>query len=180
MSTGFKDAEGKAALIHQDLYNFKQSAKFAHHNLKHLKVDSLGLEQCLVKYEGTIAQLGQKMQAIQGRKRLWGMTKEWMELMWSDSEVMMLREQLRQHTSELTEKFTLVMLQEIKGDVQEIKTDVRAHYDFSRSTHQSVMLWQQSSDERLDTLESKLDAAIGLQTPKIVAFPPRRRRPRRP
>ena len=111
MSTGFKDADGKAALIHQDLFNFKQSAKFAHHKLEHVKVDDLGLKQCLVKYEGSIAQLGHKMQAIQGSKRLWGKTKKWMELMSSDSEVTMLRQQLKQHTSELTEKFTLVMLQ---------------------------------------------------------------------
>jgi hypothetical protein len=170
MSTGFKDADGKAALIHQDLLNFKQSAKFAYHNLEHVKVDDLGLKQCLVKYEGSIAQLGHKMQAIQGRKRLWGKTKKWMELMSSDSEVTMLRQQLKQHTSELTEKFTLVMLQEIKGDVKEIKTDVRAHYDFSRTTHQSVMLWQQSSIERLDTIESKLDAAVALQTPTLSPF----------
>lgn len=170
MSTGFKDADGKAALIHQELFNFKQSAKFAHHNLDHLKVDDLGLKQSLVKYEGSISQLGHKMQAIQGKKRLWGQTKKWMALMSNDSEVTMLRHQLKQHTTELTEKFTLTMLKGIKEDVKEIKTDVRAHYDFNRSTHQSVMLWQQSSDEKLDTLKAKLDAAIGLQTPVLSPF----------
>jgi hypothetical protein len=174
MSTGFKDADGKAKLIHEDLYNFKLGAKFAHNNLDHLKVDDLGLKQCLVKYEVSIAQLGHKMQAIHGKKRLWGQTKKWMELMSSDSEVAMLRQHLKQHlkqhTSELTEKFTLAMLQEIKGDVKEIKTDVRANHAFNMSAHQSVMLWQQSSDERLDTIEAKLDAAIGLQTPKMSPF----------
>jgi hypothetical protein len=170
MSTGFKDADKTAALIHEDLFNFKQSAKFAHHNLEHVKIDDLGLRQSLVKYEGTIAQLGHKMQAIQGKKRLWSQTKKWMKLMSSDSEVTMLRNQLKQHTSELTEKFTLVMLERMKQDVKEIKTEVRAHHEFSRSAHQSVMLWQQGSEERLDTIEAKLDAAISLQTPTLSPF----------
>jgi hypothetical protein len=70
MSTGFKDANGEAALIRRELFNFKQSAKFAHNNLKHLRVDDIGLQQSLLKYESSISQLGHKMQAIHGRKRL--------------------------------------------------------------------------------------------------------------
>ncbi|KAM0704342.1 hypothetical protein Q7P35_008576 [Cladosporium inversicolor] len=120
MSTGFTDADKKAALIHQDLFDFKQSAKFAHHNLEHVKIHDLGLKQSLVKYEGTISQLGHKMQAIQGKKRLWSKTKKWMELMSSDSEVTMLRNQLKQHTREMTEKFTLVMLERMKQDVKAV------------------------------------------------------------
>jgi uncharacterized protein YoxC len=161
MSTGFKDADGKAALIHQELSNFKQCAKFANHNLNHTQVDDVGLEH--------IWQLGHKMQTIQAEKMLFGKTEMWMKLMSSDSDVNMLREQLQKHTSELMGKFTVVMLKEINGDVKEIKSDVRAHYDFSRSTHQynvsahqAVMLRHQESDEKLDTLAAKLDAATGL------------------
>lgn len=177
MTTGFKDTDKKAALIHQDLFNFKQSAKFAHHNLGHVQIDDLGLKQSLVKYEDTIAQLGQKMQKIQSKKRLWNKAKKWIELMSNDSEVTMLRGQLKQHTSELTEKFTLAMLERmkhdvtgIKQDVKKIKTRVGNHHEFSRSAHQQVMLWQQSSDERLDTIEAKLDAAVGLKTPNLSPF----------
>jgi hypothetical protein len=177
MSTGFKDADGKAALIHQELFNFKQSAKFANHNLNHTQVHDVGLKQSLLKYEDSISQLGYKMQAIQAKKKLIGRTKMWMKLMSSDSEVNMLRQQLEKHTGELMGKFTVVMLKEIKGDVKEIKTDVRAHYDFSRSTHQynvsahqSVMLRHEASDEKIDTLTAKLEAAIGLQTPVLSPF----------
>jgi hypothetical protein len=177
MSTGFKDADGKAALIHQELFNFKQSAKFANHNLSHVQVDDLGLKQSLSKYEDSISQLGYKMQTIQAKKKLIGRTKMWMKLMSSDSEVNMLRQQLEKHTGELMGKFTVVMLKEIKGDVKEIKTDVRAHYDFSRSTHQynvsayqSIMLRHEASEEKLDTLAAKFEAAIGLQTPVMSPF----------
>jgi hypothetical protein len=50
MSRGFKDANGEAALIHEELSSFKQSAKFASENLKRLRVDDLGLEQSIWRY----------------------------------------------------------------------------------------------------------------------------------
>lgn len=53
--------------------------------------EDLGLKQSLMKYEGSISQLGQKMQAIQGKKRLWGQTKKRTALMSNDSEATVLR-----------------------------------------------------------------------------------------
>jgi hypothetical protein len=127
MRTGFKDADGKAALIHRELVDFKQSAEFAHHNLSYVQVDDLGLKQSLSKYEDSISQLDHRMRTIQAKKKLLGRTEMWMKLMSSDNDVNMLRRQLEKHTSELMWKFTVVMLKEIKGDVH-----------FSRSTGDSA------------------------------------------
>jgi plasmid rolling circle replication initiator protein Rep len=127
MRTGFKDADGKAALVHQELVGFKQSAEFAYHNLSYIQADDVGLKQSLLKYEDSISQLGHKMQTIQAKKKLLGRTEMWMKLMSRDSDVNMLRRQLEKYTSGLMWKFTVVVLKEIKGDVS-----------FSRSTRDSA------------------------------------------
>lgn len=177
MSTGFKDANGEAALIRRELFNFKQSAKFAHNNLKHLRVDDIGLQQSLLKYESSISQLGHEMQAIHGRKRPWGQTKNWMKLMSKDSEVTMLRHQLKQHTSELAEKFTLVTLKEIRDAVKEIEAVGQAHYDLSKNARQedtlwkqADTLWKQASTESLNIIKAAVDGGASLQTPVLSPY----------
>lgn len=174
MATGFKDLDGKIGLINKELKDFKESAKFAHLNLDHYQIDDLGLKQALCRYESTISQLGRKMQKIHGKKKLWGKTKMWMQLMKSDSEVAMLREQLRQHTRELLTKFTAAALVQIKKDVKEIKrdvkgvqSDVRAHYEFSRSSHQSIMSSQNSSEENIKAFIDSRLATLSITTPTL-------------
>lgn len=174
MATGFNDMDGKIGRINRELKDFKESAKFAHLNLDHYQIDDLGLKQVLCQYESTISQLGRKMQKIHGRKWLWGKTKMWMQLMKSDSEVAMLREQLRQHTRELLTKFTAAALAHIKKDVKEIKkdvrgvqSDVRAHYEFSRSSHQSIMSSQNSSEENIKAFIDARLATLSITTPTL-------------
>jgi uncharacterized phage infection (PIP) family protein YhgE len=164
MSTGFKDTDGTAARIHNELSSFKQSAKAARNNLSDLKIDNLDLEQALLQYEDTVTQLRYKMQIIQSKTKLVGRTKMWMELMSSDSEVTMLRRQLRQHTRDLTQNFTLVMLKGLTGDVREIKTVTGDHYELSRTmqrdqerAHRENALSHRASEERLDEMNKRLD-----------------------
>lgn len=125
MATGLNDLDGKIGLISKELKDFKGSAKFAQLNLHHYQVDNLGLKQSLCQYESTISHLGRKMQKIHGKKKLWDKTKMRMQLTKSDSEVAMLREELRKHTQELLTKFTATALVQIKKDVKEIEIDVR-------------------------------------------------------
>jgi hypothetical protein len=143
MSRGFKDVDGTAARIHNELSSFKQSAKAARNNLKDLKIDNLDLKQALLEYEHTVAQLHRKMQVIQSKKQLVGRTKMWMELMSSDSEVTMLRRQLKRHTSELSKNFTLVELKGIR--------------EYQKRAHRKNMLSHRASEERSDKIDKKLD-----------------------
>jgi hypothetical protein len=184
MSTGFKDTDGTAARIHNELSSFKQSAKAARNNLNDLRIDNLDLKQALLQYEDTVTQLRYKMQIIQSKTKLVGRTKMWMELMSSDSEVTMLRRQLRQHTRDLTQNFNLVMLKGLTGDVREIKTVTGDHYELSRTMqrdqeranrenarlHREHTLSRQASEERMnkkiDLLRASPDVKHRMQTPE--------------
>jgi len=183
MASGFKDLDGKVALVHTDLYSFEQNARVAHQNLERVKVDDLGLTQLLSRYKSTITKLRGKMEKINHKKKLWGKTKMWMQLMKSDSEVLMLREQLRRHSGELLHKFTVTTLLQVKQDVKAIRQDVRqvsttvhTHHEFSRNAHQSIMLGQQSimlhqrsSEENLRRL---IDSRLPVQNIQTPTAPP--------
>jgi hypothetical protein len=172
MSRGFEDANGEAALIHEELSSFKQSAKFASENLKRLRVDDLGLEQSIWRYQGSITKLVLKMEAIESRKKLIGQTRMWMELMSTDSEVTKLRGTLRRHTRELAANFTLSMLDETWRDGKKTRRDGEmtqrdgkktrkyveerktAQFDFIRSTRQDRESERQDRESMREELES--------------------------
>jgi hypothetical protein len=100
-----------------------------------------------------------------------------MKLMSKDSEVTILRHQLKRHTSELAEKFTLATLKEIRDAVKEIKAVGQAHYDLSKNARQedtlwkqADTLWKQASTESLNIIKAAVDGGASLQTPVLSPY----------